>query len=80
MGFGAFLFGLGVGWYLFKTIEITSIMLAVLLLILGIVIIESTFFRDNFPDIDLTDIAGGFFVGLLLSLIITLSLPLIDIF
>ena len=81
IGFGAFLLGLGIGWYLFKTIEVTSSILAGLLIVLGIVIIGSTFFRDKIPDIDLGGIAGGLIGGLILSLIITSSFtPFIDIF
>lgn len=81
IGFGAFLLGLGIGWYLFQTIEVTSSILAGLLIVLGIVITGSTFFRDKIPDLELGGIAGGLIGGLILSLIITSSFtPFIDIF
>jgi hypothetical protein len=81
IGFGAFLLGLGIGWYLFRIIEVTSSILSILLIVLGIAIIGSTFFRDKIPDIDLGGIAGGLIGGLILSLIITSSFtPFIDIF
>jgi hypothetical protein len=81
MGFGAFLLGLGIGWYLFRIIDVTSSLLSVLLIVLGVVIIGSTFFRDKFPDIDLGGIAGGLIGGLVLSLIFTSGFgSFIDVF
>ena len=71
MGFGVFLLGLGIGWYLFKLVDITSSILSVLLIVLGVVIIGSTFFRDKIPNIDLGGIAGGLIGGLILALIFT---------
>jgi hypothetical protein len=71
IGFGAFLLGLGIGWYLFRIIEIQSSILSILLVVLGVVIIGSTFFKDKLPNIDLGGIAGGLIGGLILALIIT---------
>jgi DUF4097 and DUF4098 domain-containing protein YvlB len=81
IGFGAFLIGLGAGWYIFRVIELTSSTLAVLLIVLGAVIIVSTFFKNRVREIDLGGITGGLIGGLILSLILTSSFgSIIEVF
>lgn len=71
LGFGGFLLGLGVGWYLFKTLEISGNIFAWIVILAGAGIIVSTLISWKSPSLNIGGLVGGLMGGLILSLFIT---------
>jgi hypothetical protein len=80
MGFGGFLVGLGVGWYVFTTLEITGNLFAWLIILCGAAIVLSSLLKWGQRDRGLGGIVGGVIGGLILSLFITTGFGFIDVF
>ena len=71
LGFGGFLLGLGIGWYLFKTLEISGNIFAWIVILAGAGIIVSTLISWKSPSLNLGGLVGGLMGGLILSLFFT---------
>lgn len=80
IGFGGFLIGLGVGWYIFSTVEITGNLFAWLIIICGAAIVLSSLLKWGQRDRGVGGIVGGIIGGLILSLFITTGFGFIDVF
>lgn len=71
LGFGGFLLGLGVGWYLFTTLEISGNVFAWLLILAGAGMIFSTLISWKRPGLNTGGLVSGLVGGLILSLFLT---------
>jgi len=71
LGFGAFLLGLGLGWYIFRTMEISSYVFAWILIIAGAGVVVSALISWGRPRLPLRGLVSGLMGGLILSLFIT---------
>lgn len=71
LGFGGFLLGLGLGWYIFRTIEISYNVFAWILIIAGAGVVLSALISWGRPSLPLRGLASGLTGGLILSLFLT---------
>lgn len=71
LGFGGFLLGLGVGWFLFKTLEISGNVFGWIVILAGAGIIASTLIAWKSPSLNIGGLVGGLMGGLILSLFLT---------
>jgi DUF4097 and DUF4098 domain-containing protein YvlB len=77
VGFGGFLIGLGVGWYLFQYIEFSFDIISYILIILGSGIIISALFTRGRRPHPISGAVGGIVGGLILAIFITQGFGLI---
>ena len=71
LGFGGFLLGLGLGWYIFRAIEISYNVFAWILIIAGAGVVISALISWGRPSLPLRGLASGLTGGLILSLFLT---------
>lgn len=71
LGFGGFLVGLGVGWYLFRYIDFSFDVISYLLIIMGISMILGGFLRRGRREHPISGALGGIIGGLFLAVFIT---------
>ena len=71
IGFGGFLIGLGIGYLVFKQLNITFNEAAWALIILGVAIVLSAVIRSISPGLGIHRIVGGLAGGLILALFLT---------
>lgn len=71
LGFGGFLVGLGVGWIVFTTIDVSSQILAWLIILAGGAIVASTLLSYLSPGFKLTGVTTSLIVGLVIALVST---------
>ena len=71
IGFGGFLLGLGVGWYLFKYIDLGVDIFSYLLILMGVGMILSGLLNKGRRQHPISGIFGGLIGGLFLAAIIT---------
>jgi hypothetical protein len=77
MGFGGFLLGLGVGWYIFRYIAATVDMIGYLLILAGAGIIINAFLSRGRRRSPIQGLFGGLVGGLFLALFITQGFSII---
>jgi DUF4097 and DUF4098 domain-containing protein YvlB len=70
-GFGGFLVGLGIGWYLFKFIDFSLDLVSYFLIFLGIVIILGGLLRSGSREHPISSMLGGVIGGLILATFLT---------
>jgi hypothetical protein len=80
LGFGGFLVGLGVGWVVFSTFELSGNMFAWLIIICGAAVVVSSLLSRGRYGRRTGGLVGGVIGGLVLSLFITTGFGFIDIF
>ena len=80
LGFGGFLVGLGVGWFIFTTFDVTSNLFAWLMIIGGAAVVVSSLVSRTSFGRRTGGLVGGVIGGLLLSLIFTTGFGFIDMF
>jgi hypothetical protein len=80
LGFGGFLVGLGVGWVVFSTFELSGNAFAWLIIICGAAVVVSSLFSRGRYGRKTGGLVGGVIGGLILSLFITTGFGFIDIF
>ena len=80
LGFGGFLVGLGVGWFVFSTFEVSSNVIAWLMIICGAAIVLSSIVSKSRLGRGTGGLVGGVVGGLILSLFITTGFGFFDIF
>ena len=71
LGFGGFLVGLGAGYVVFQTMEITRNLFAWLLILAGAGIVTSSLLQRMSPEIKFGGLVSGLVGGLILSIMIT---------
>ena len=71
IGFGGFLVGLGIGYLVFRQLNITFNEAAWALIILGVAIVLSAVIRSISPGLGIHRVVGGLAGGLILALILT---------
>ena len=71
IGFGGFLIGLGIGYLVFKQLNITFNEAAWALIILGVAIVLSAVIRSISPGLGIHRVVGGLAGGLILALFLT---------
>jgi len=71
LSFGGFLIGLGTGWYLFTSLDVSSTVFAWFLIIVGMSIVASSLLSWKHIYIPLRGLVGSLSAGLLLSLFVT---------
>lgn len=71
LGFGGFLLGIGVGWLIFRNLEVSHENFAYLIIIFGIGIAASALMSGLFPKVPVKGLIGGISGGLILSLFMT---------
>jgi hypothetical protein len=77
LGLGGFLLGLGVGWYVFTSIELPSNVFAWVIIIAGVGIVASSLISWKRYDVNVGGLVRGAVGGLVLSLIFTTGLGFI---
>ena len=80
LGFGGFLIGLGVGWFVFTTFDLPSNLFAWLMIIGGAAIVVSSLISKTSFGRKTGGLVGGVIGGLILSLFLTTGFGFIDIF
>ena len=70
-GFGGFLIGLGIGWYLFKFIDFSLDLVSYFLIFLGIVIMLGGLLRRGDREHPISSMLGGIIGGLILATFLT---------
>jgi len=80
LGFGGFLVGLGVGWFVFTTFDVSSNLFAWLMIIGGAAVVVSSLVSRTRFGRGTGGLVGGVIGGLILSLIFTTGFGFIDIF
>ncbi|UCH56687.1 MAG: DUF4097 family beta strand repeat protein [Candidatus Bathyarchaeota archaeon] len=71
LGFGGFLVGLGVGWFIFTNYDVTSNLVSWILIIVGGSIVLSSLISLTRPGLRLSGLVSNFSVGLIIALIVT---------
>jgi hypothetical protein len=80
LGFGGFLVGLGVGWFVFTTFDVTSNLFAWLMIIGGAAVVVSSLVSRTSFGRRTGGLVGGVIGGLILSLVFTTGFGFIDMF
>jgi hypothetical protein len=71
LGFGGFLIGLGLGWYISQTFEISYILFAWLVVIAGVAVIVSALISWKSPRLPVGWLPAALMIGLVLSLFLS---------
>lgn len=71
LGFGGFLLGLGLGWYLFQYIDFSFELVSYFLIIMGIAMILGALLRKGGREHPISSVLGGVIGGLILATFIT---------
>ncbi len=80
LGFGGFLIGLGVGWFVFTTFDVSSNIFAWLMIIGGSAVVVSSLVSKTSFGRRTGGLIGGVIGGLILSLIFTTGFGFINVF
>jgi hypothetical protein len=70
LGFGGLLVGLGLGWFLVESVEVSFTVLAWLAVAAGVAIVVTALVSMKMPHVPVGSLVGAFFVGLLLVLFV----------
>jgi len=71
LGLGGFLLGLGVGWLIFRAIDVSYNVLAWIIILAGVGVVVSSLLSRGRPGPPVGGMVGGLMAGLILSLFVT---------